>query len=126
MAKRRPGAAPTAAQRLSGRNSKWPQFNNRGDIISMPDKWEFPWFAAWDLAFHCIPLASVDMAFAKRQLTLLVKDWYMHPNGQLPAYEWDFSDANPPVHAMATWKIYLLDKAKQRHRRYLFFRTHLS
>jgi hypothetical protein len=99
------------AQRLSGRNSKWPQFNNRGDIISMPDKWEFPWFASWDLAFHCIPLASVDMAFAKRQLTLLVKDWYMHPNGQLPAYEWDFSDANPPVHAMATWKIYLLDKA---------------
>lgn len=99
------------AQRLTARNSKWPQFNNRGDIISMPDKWEFPWFASWDLAFHCIPLASVDMAFAKRQLTLLVKDWYMHPNGQLPAYEWDFGDANPPVHAMATWKIYLMDKA---------------
>jgi len=98
------------AQRLTARNSKWPQFNNRGDIISMPDKWEFPWFAAWDLAFHCIPLASVDMAFAKNQLTLLVKDWYMHPNGQLPAYEWDLGDANPPVHAMATWKIYMLDK----------------
>lgn len=99
------------AQRLAGRNSHWPQFNNRGNIISMPDKWEFPWFASWDLAFHCIPLASLDMAFAKRQLTLLVKEWYMHPNGQLPAYEWDFSDTNPPVHAMATWKIYLLDKA---------------
>ncbi|MBK0379104.1 MGH1-like glycoside hydrolase domain-containing protein [Mucilaginibacter segetis] len=98
-------------ERLNGRNAKWPHFNNRGDIISMPDKWEFPWFAAWDLAFHCIPLASVDMAFAKNQLTLLIRDWYMHPNGQLPAYEWDFSDANPPVHAMATWKIYQLDKA---------------
>ncbi|MGY4536321.1 hypothetical protein ACVW0P_000728 [Mucilaginibacter sp. UYNi724] len=91
------------------RNSKWQHFNSQ-DIISMPDKWEYPWFAAWDLAFHCIPLAAVDMAFAKRQLSLLVKDWYMHPNGQLPAYEWDFSDANPPVHAMATWKIYQLDK----------------
>ena len=98
-------------QRLTGRNSKWPQFNNRGDILSMPDKWEFPWFASWDLAFHCIAFAALDIAFAKRQLTLLVKEWYMHPNGQLPAYEWDFGDANPPVHAMATWKIYLLDKA---------------
>jgi hypothetical protein len=102
------------AERLNGRNSKWPHFNNRGDIISMPDKWEFPWFASWDLAFHCIPLASVDMAFAKRQLTLLVMDWYMHPNGQLPAYEWDFSDANPPVHAMATWKIYQMDKVNNK------------
>lgn len=106
-----PAQPMPAVQRLTGRNHKWPQFNNRGDIISMPDKWEFPWFAAWDLAFHCIPLASVDMAFAKNQLTLLTKDWYMHPNGQLPAYEWDFSDTNPPVLAMATWKIYLLDKA---------------
>ncbi|AMR33290.1 glucosidase [Mucilaginibacter sp. PAMC 26640] len=106
-----PAQPKPPAERLTGRNSHWPQFNNRGNIISMPDKWEFPWFAAWDLAFHCIPLANLDMAFAKRQLTLLVKEWYMHPNGQLPAYEWDFGDANPPVHAMATWKIYLLDKA---------------
>ncbi|MDO3642955.1 glucosidase [Mucilaginibacter sp. L3T2-6] len=97
-------------ERLNARNRKWTHFNTR-DIISMPDKWEYPWFAAWDLAFHCIPLARVDMAFAKSQLTLLVRDWYMHPNGQLPAYEWDFNDANPPVHAMITWKIYQQDKA---------------
>ena len=97
-------------QRLSARNCKWSHLNTR-DIISMPDKWEYPWFASWDLAFHCLPLATVDMAFAKNQLTLLIKDWYMHPNGQLPAYEWDFGDANPPVHAMMTWKIYQKDKA---------------
>lgn len=106
--------------RKDGRNSKWQHFN-ACDIISMPDKWEYPWFAAWDLAFHCIPLASVDMAFAKRQLNLLVRDWYMHPNGQLPAYEWDFSDANPPVHAMATWKIYQLDKANNNGKGDTFF-----
>jgi hypothetical protein len=105
-----PAVPPPPAERLIGRNSKWQHFNNRGDIISMPDKWEYPWFAAWDLAFHCIAIAQIDLAFAKNQLNLLIKDWYMHPNGQLPAYEWDFSDANPPVHAMATWKIYLLDK----------------
>jgi hypothetical protein len=98
------------AQRLLARNNKWEHLNTM-DIISMPDKWEYPWFASWDLAFHCLPLATLDMAFAKRQLTLLIKDWYMHPNGQLPAYEWDFGDANPPVHAMITWKIYQLDKA---------------
>lgn len=97
-------------QRLIGRNSKWEHLNTM-DIISMPDKWEYPWFASWDLAFHCLPLATLDMVFAKRQLTLLIKDWYMHPNGQLPAYEWDFGDANPPVHAMITWKIYQRDKA---------------
>ena len=96
--------------RANGRNSKWMHLNTK-DIISMPDKWEYPWFASWDLAFHCLPLATVDMAFAKNQLSLLVKDWYMHPNGQLPAYEWDFGDANPPVHAMVTWKIYQKDKA---------------
>ncbi|MFD0793960.1 glucosidase [Mucilaginibacter litoreus] len=105
-----PAGPQPPAERLHGRNSKWQHFNNRGDIISMPDKWEYPWFAAWDLAFHCIPLADIDMAFAKNQLTLLIRDWYMHPNGQLPAYEWDFSDANPPVHAMATWKLYQQDK----------------
>ncbi|GGH05048.1 MGH1-like glycoside hydrolase domain-containing protein [Mucilaginibacter phyllosphaerae] len=104
-----PAEAAPPAERQHQRNSKWEHFNSQ-DIISMPDKWEYPWFAAWDLAFHCIPLAVVDMAFAKKQLSLLVRDWYMHPNGQLPAYEWDFSDANPPVLAMATWKIYQMDK----------------
>ena len=91
-------------ERLNGRNNKWEHLNTRA-IISMPDKWEYPWFASWDLAFHCLPLANVDMAFAKSQLLLLTRDWYMHPNGQLPAYEWDFGDANPPVHAMVTWTI---------------------
>lgn len=97
------------AQRLKARNSKWAHLNTR-DIISMPDKWEYPWFAAWDLAFHCLPLATVDMTFAKNQLILLTRDWYMHPNGQLPAYEWDFGDVNPPVHAMAVWNVYKTDK----------------
>ncbi|ASU34026.1 MGH1-like glycoside hydrolase domain-containing protein [Mucilaginibacter xinganensis] len=105
-----PAEPKPPARRINSRNSKWTHFNTR-DIISMPDKWEYPWFAAWDLAFHCIPLAKVDMVFAKNQLSLLIKDWYMHPNGQLPAYEWDFNDANPPVHAMVTWKIYQQDKA---------------
>jgi len=104
-----PAGPKPPAERLNGRNSKWMHLNTR-DIISMPDKWEYPWFASWDLAFHCIPLATVDMAFAKNQLTSLIRDWYMHPNGQLPAYEWDFGDANPPVHAMVTWKIYQVDK----------------
>ncbi len=104
-----PAQPAPPAGRASARNSKWTHLNTR-DIISMPDKWEYPWFAAWDLAFHCLPLATLDMAFAKNQLTLLIRDWYMHPNGQLPAYEWDFSDTNPPVHAMITWKIYQLDK----------------
>ena len=105
-----PAMPPPPAQRLDGRNSKWTHFNAR-DIISMPDKWEYPWFASWDLAFHCITLAIIDMDFAKKQLSLLIRDWYMHPNGAFPAYEWDFGDANPPVHALATWKIYLQDKA---------------
>ncbi|MDB5139358.1 MAG: Mannosyl oligosaccharide glucosidase [Mucilaginibacter sp.] len=104
-----PAEPAPPAERLFTRNSKWTHLNTK-DVISMPDKWEYPWFASWDLAFHCLPLASLDMAFAKNQLTLLIRDWYMHPNGQLPAYEWDFSDANPPVHAMVTWKIYQKDK----------------
>ena len=91
------------------RNQEWVHlFNN--DILSMPDKWEYPWFAAWDLAFHAIPLAMVDPEFAKRQLDLLTREWYMHPNGQLPAYEWKFSDVNPPVHAWATWRVYKIEK----------------
>ncbi|HMD00244.1 MAG TPA: hypothetical protein VKH37_08825, partial [Ferruginibacter sp.] len=80
------------------------------DIISMPDKWEYPWFAAWDLAFHCIPIALIDSDFAKSQLLLLTKEWYMHPNGQLPAYEWAFGDVNPPVHPWAAYFVYALEK----------------
>ena len=79
----------------------------------MPDKWEYPWYAAWDLAFHCIPLALVDPEFAKEQLVLLTREWYMHPNGQLPAYEWAFGDVNPPVHAWAAWRVFQIDR-KQR------------
>ena len=96
--------APPAARR-SGRNSDWPHLFNR-DIISMPDKWEYPWFAAWDVAFHMIPFARIDPHFAKEQLNLFLREWYMHPNGQIPAYEWNFSDVNPPVHAWACWRVY--------------------
>ncbi len=99
-------------QRLNGRNYEWAHLNN-ADIISMPDKWEYPWYAAWDLAFHCIPLALVDAEFAKKQLLLLTKEWYMHPNGQFPAYEWAFGDVNPPVHAWATWRVYKIDEKKK-------------
>ncbi len=87
------------------RNAQWRQMYCL-DIISMPDKWEYPWFAAWDLAFHCLPLAHIDPQFTKRQLMLMLREWYMHPNGQLPAYEWNFSDVNPPVHAWACWRVY--------------------
>jgi hypothetical protein len=97
------------AQRKHGRNREWKHLNN-ADIISMPDKWEYPWYAAWDLAFHCIPLALIDSGFAKQQLLLLTKEWYMHPNGQLPAYEWSLCDVNPPVHAWATWRVYQIDQ----------------
>jgi hypothetical protein len=96
-----------------GRNRDWLHLNN-ADVISMPDKWEYPWYAAWDLAFHCIPLALVDAEFAKHQLTLLTREWYMHPNGQLPAYEWAFGDVNPPVHAWATWRVFQMDRKQRR------------
>ena len=91
--------------RWSGRNREWTHLNNM-DVISMPDPWEYPWYAAWDLAFHCVALAHVDPEFAKSQLILLCREWYMHPNGQLPAYEWSFSDVNPPVHAWAALRVY--------------------
>jgi hypothetical protein len=91
--------------RAIGRNSEWGHVFNR-DILSMPDKWEYPWYAAWDLAFHMIPFSRVDPHFAKDQLNLLLREWYMHPNGQIPAYEWNFSDVNPPVHAWACWRVY--------------------
>jgi hypothetical protein len=104
-----PVGPPPAASRMSGRNAEW-QHLVSADILSMPDTWEYPWYAAWDLAFHCIPLAMVDPEFAKRQLLLLMRVWYMHPNGQLPAYEWAFSDVNPPVHAWAVWRVYKIDR----------------
>ncbi len=107
-----PGQFPPPSERKHGRNHEWQHLNN-ADIISMPDKWEYPWYAAWDLAFHCIPLALVDAEFAKHQLVLLTREWYMHPNGQLPAYEWAFGDVNPPVHAWATWRVFQMD-LKQR------------
>jgi hypothetical protein len=98
------GPAP-AGSRLLGRNKNWTHVYSR-DVISMPDKWEYPWFAAWDLGFHMIPLAHVDPQFAKEQLILLLREWYMHPNGQIPAYEFAFGDVNPPVHAWAAWRVY--------------------
>ncbi len=108
-----PGQPAPPPERAHGRNSEWVHLNN-ADIISMPDKWEYPWYAAWDLAFHCIPLAMVDPDFAKEQLVLLTREWYMHPNGQLPAYEWAFGDVNPPVHAWAAWRVYKMEgKQKQ-------------
>ena len=97
--------------RLTGRNAGWEHLNNR-DVISMPDKWEYPWYAAWDLAFHCVALARVDPEFAKAQLLLLCREWFMHPNGQLPAYEWAFGDVNPPVHAWAALRVFEIDGGK--------------
>ena len=97
------------AERSGGRNKDWPHLYN-ADVISMPDKWEYPWYAAWDLGFHCVPLAMVDPDFAKEQLVLLMREWYMHPNGQFPAYEWSLGDVNPPVHAWAAWRVYKIDK----------------
>jgi hypothetical protein len=96
-------------ERKKGRNREWSHLHNE-DILSMCDKWEYPWFAAWDLAFHTIPLAMIDPDFAKRQLDLMTREWYMHPNGQIPAYEWAFSDVNPPVHAWATWRVYKIEQ----------------
>lgn len=104
-----PGLPPPPSERKQGRNCDWGHLNN-ADVISMPDKWEYPWYAAWDLAFHCIPLAMVDPAFAKEQLVLMTREWYMHPNGQTPAYEWAFGDVNPPVHAWAAWEVYKTER----------------
>ena len=98
-------------KRKEGRNHHWQSLNNE-DIISMPDKWEYPWYAAWDLAFHCAPLSMIDPQFAKDQLILFLREWYMHPNGQLPAYEWSFGDVNPPVHAWSCLQVYKMEKEK--------------
>ena len=100
-----PAGPPPPESRKHGRNSEW-RHHNSSDVISMPDKWEYPWYAAWDLAFHCVAFGLVDPGFAKEQLLLMLREWYMHPNGQIPAYEWAFGDVNPPVHILAARAIY--------------------
>jgi hypothetical protein len=107
-----PAGPEPPRERLNRRNHEWRHLYN-ADVISMPDKWEYPWYAAWDLAFHCVALAIVDSDFAKDQLILMLREWYMHPNGQLPAYEWAFSDVNPPVHAWAAWRVYKVEKKRR-------------
>lgn len=103
---------PPPPERRNGRNHEWTHLYN-ADVLSMPDKWEYPWYAAWDLAFHCVPIALIDSDFAKEQLVLMVREWYMHPNGQLPAYEWNLGDVNPPVHAWAAWRVYKIEKKRR-------------
>ncbi|MBB5327892.1 MGH1-like glycoside hydrolase domain-containing protein [Tunturiibacter gelidoferens] len=107
-----PKQPPPPSERNTGRNSRWGHLYN-ADVLSMPDKWEYPWFAAWDLAFHCVALSIVDADFAKSQLSLTLREWYMHPNGQLPAYEWAFGDVNPPVHAWAVWRVYRIEERRR-------------
>ncbi len=108
--------------RLQGRNAEWTHLYNR-DVLSMPDSWEYPWYAAWDLAFHMIPFAGVDPDFAKQQLVLLLREWYQHPNGQIPAYEFAFGDVNPPVHAWACWRVYKMTGERGRRDRLFLART---
>ena len=107
-----PTQPPPPPSRKNGRNHQWIHLDNE-DIISMPDKWEYPWYAAWDLAFHCLPIALVDPEFAKYQLDIMTREWYMHPNGQIPAYEWAFGDVNPPVHAWAVWRVYKIEEKRK-------------
>ena len=114
-----PGMPAPPRERLDGRNHQWSHLFNR-DIISMPDGWEYPWYAAWDLAFHMIPFASIDGQFAKDQLSLFLREWYMHPSGQIPAYEFALGDVNPPVHAWAAWRVYkIADPPGKRDRAFL-------
>ncbi len=108
-----PAYPPPPEGRKFGRNHEWVHLNN-AEIISMPDKWEYPWYAAWDLGFHTLPFALIDAEFAKEQLVLMGREWYMHPNGQLPAYEWQLSDVNPPVHAWAAWRVFQIDRKQRR------------
>ena len=108
------GEPPPDAARWEGRNREWRHLYN-SEVLSIPDKWEYPWYAAWDLAFHCIPLALVDPEFARQQLTLLLREWYMHPNGQIPAYEWQLGDVNPPVHAYAALRVYQIERRMTGH-----------
>jgi hypothetical protein len=125
-----PAYPPPPPERLTGRNHDWTHVY-AADVISMPDKWEYPWFAAWDLAFHTVALSIIDPGFAKSQLSLMVREWYMHPNGQLPAYEWNFGDANPPVHSWAAYRIFKIEQKRRGHgdRRFLehlFFKLLLN
>ncbi|MGD0388169.1 MAG: glucosidase [Tepidisphaeraceae bacterium] len=117
-----PEQPPPPDSRWNGRNRDWAHLYNR-DVISMPDKWEYPWYAAWDLAFHAIAFAKIDPEFAKQQLVLMLREWYMHPNGQLPAYEFEFSDVNPPVHAWACWRVYKMTAPRGRRDRMFLERT---
>ena len=104
-----PGQPPPPNERKHGRNAEWRHLYNER-VMSMPDTWEYPWYASWDLAFHCIPLALVDPHFAKSQLDIILREWYQHPNGQVPAYEWNFSDVNPPVIGWAAWRVYKIEE----------------
>jgi len=115
-----PGQPSPPPERLHGRNHEWTHLNN-ADVISMPDTWEYPWYAAWDLAFHAVAFALIDPVFAKRQLVIMTHEWYMHPNGQLPAYEWSFDDVNPPVHAWAAWRVFQIDRKARGDAGDLFF-----
>jgi hypothetical protein len=115
-----PAEPPPPEGHTTSRNLNWAHLNN-ADVISMPDKWEFPWYATWDLGFHCVSLALVDAAFAKKQLVMLTKEWYMHPNGQFPAYEFNFDDTSPPVHAWAAWEVYKMDQQQNDGKGDIFF-----
>jgi hypothetical protein len=117
-----PGQPPPPASRLTGRDFQWIHLYNK-DVLSVPDKWEYPWYAAWDLGFHTIPLALVDPEFAKNQLRLFMREWYLHPNGQIPAYEWAFGDVNPPVHAWACWRVFQIDRKLTGHADYGFLKS---
>ncbi len=117
-----PAQPSPPVSRLNARNSRWSHLYN-ADVISMPDKWEYPWYASWDLAFHMIPFAMVDPDFAKSQLRLFLREWYMHPNGQIPAYEWAFGDVNPPVHAWACWRVFQIDRKLAGHPDYSFLES---
>ena len=116
---------PPPPERLHGRNHEWIHFDS-AEVMSMPDKWEYPWFAAWDLAFHTVAFALIDPAFAKSQLILLAREWFMHPNGQLPAYEWAFGDVNPPVHAWAALRIYRIEQKEHGRGDIAFLEAYLS
>ncbi len=105
------GSVPPPPQRRTGRNNRWRHFYS-DDVLSMPDSWEYPWFASWDMAFHTIVLSMIDPDFAKRQLMILAREWQMNPDGQIPAYEWSFDDVNPPLHAWAAWRIYKIDEKR--------------
>ena len=119
-----PAGPPPPAQRLQGRNHEWRHFES-GEVLAMPDTWEYPWFASWDSAFHAVAWALIDPGFAKDQLLLLTREWYMHPNGQLPAYEWDFGAVDPPVQAWAALRVYQIERRLTGHADHLFLERDL-